>query len=39
MSPTDYKNFGLFAKDKGISSLNLHYYNKQVENSMTPYVI
>jgi len=39
MSPTDYKNFGLFAKDKGISSLNLHYYNKQVENSLTPYVI
>jgi ATP-dependent Clp protease protease subunit len=39
MNPTDYKNFGLFAKDKGISSLNLHYYNKQVENSMTPYVI
>lgn len=39
MSPTDYKDFGLFAKDKGISSLNLHYYNKQVENSLTPYVI
>ena len=39
MNPTDYKNFGLFAKDKGISSLNLHYYNKQVENSLTPYVI
>lgn len=39
MNPTDYKNFGLFAKDKGISSLNLHYYNKQVESSLTPYVI
>jgi ATP-dependent Clp protease, protease subunit len=39
MTPNEYKSFGLFAKDKGVSSLNLHYYNKQVENSLTPYVL
>jgi ATP-dependent Clp protease protease subunit len=31
--------FGLYAKDYGISSLNLHYHNKKIENSMTPYII
>lgn len=31
--------FGLYAKDHGISSLNLHYHNKKIENSMTPYII
>jgi len=36
---TEYKDFGLFAKDRGISSLDLHYVNKQVENSLTPYII
>jgi ATP-dependent Clp protease protease subunit len=34
-----YKDFGLFAKDKGISGLNLHHYNKQVEDSLTPYIL
>ena len=34
-----YRDFSLFAKDRGISSLNLHYYNKQIENSLTPYVL
>lgn len=34
-----YKDFGLFAKDKGVSGLNLHYYNKQVEDSLTPYIL
>jgi ATP-dependent Clp protease protease subunit len=34
-----YKDFGLFAKDKGISGLNLHNYNKQVEDSLTPYIL
>lgn len=34
-----YKDFGLFAKDKGISGLNLHQYNKQVEDSLTPYIL
>ena len=35
----EQKNFNLFAKDKGVSSLNLHYYNKRIENSLTPYVL
>lgn len=34
-----YDQFSLFAKDRGVSSLNLHYYQKKVENSMTPYII
>lgn len=34
-----YKDFGLFAKDRGISGLNLHHYNKQVEDSLTPYIL
>lgn len=33
------KDFKLFAKDKGVSGLNLHYYNQLIEGSMTPYVI
>jgi ATP-dependent Clp protease protease subunit len=39
MKPKDYQSFGLYAKDKGISSLNLDYYNKKIENSLTPYVL
>jgi len=39
MTPKDYKSFGLYAKDQGISSLNLDYYNKRVESNLTPYVL
>jgi ATP-dependent Clp protease protease subunit len=39
MNSKDFRDFGLFAKDKGISGLNLHYYNKQVEDSLTPYIL
>jgi ATP-dependent Clp protease protease subunit len=39
MTPKDYNQFGLYAKDKGISSLNLDYYNKRVENSLTQYIL
>jgi len=39
MISKDYQQFGLYAKDKGISSLNLNYYNQKVENSLTPYVL
>jgi ATP-dependent Clp protease protease subunit len=39
MTPKDYKNFGLFAKDMGIGSMNLHYFNKNLENSLTPYIL
>lgn len=39
MISKEYKDFSLFAKDKGIGGLNLHYYNKQVEDSLTPYIL
>jgi ATP-dependent Clp protease protease subunit len=39
MTPNDYKNFGTFAGDRGISSLNLHYFNKLIESNLTPYVL
>jgi ATP-dependent Clp protease protease subunit len=29
----------LYALDKGISSMNMHYYGKQIDNSMTPYIL
>lgn len=39
MTPKDLKNFGLFAKDHGIGSLKMDYYNKRIENSLTPYIL
>jgi ATP-dependent Clp protease protease subunit len=39
MNLKDYKKFGLFAKDHGVSSLKLDYYNKKIQNSLTPYVL
>lgn len=39
MSPNDYLNFELYAKSNGVSSLNLHYHNQKIMNSMTPYVL
>jgi len=39
MTPKDYQGFGLYAKDHGVSSLDLHRYNQQVENSLTPYIL
>lgn len=39
MTINDHKQFGLFAKDNGISSLNLHYFNQKIENSLTPYIL
>lgn len=39
MSPNDYKDYGLFMRDRGVSSLNLDYYNKKIENSLTPYIL
>jgi ATP-dependent Clp protease protease subunit len=36
----DYgKDFKKFALSEGISSMNLHYYSKQVEASRTPYIL
>ncbi len=36
---TDFKDFNLYAKDKGISSLKMDYYNKRIENNLTPYIL
>ncbi len=36
----DYgKEFQKYALSEGISSLNLHYFDKNLENSMTPYIL
>lgn len=34
-----YNDFKGFAKSVGISSLNQHYANQQIKNSLTPYVL
>ena len=39
MTPQDYKQFGLFAKDRGISSLHLYDHVKGIENNLTPYIL
>lgn len=39
MTQNNFKEFSLFAKDKGVSSLTLDYYKKKVENSLTPYIL
>jgi ATP-dependent Clp protease protease subunit len=33
------KEFRKFALSEGISSLNMHYYEKNLENSLTPYIL
>jgi ATP-dependent Clp protease protease subunit len=39
MTQKDYQQFGLYAKDYGISSLNLDYHKKRIENNLTPYIL
>lgn len=39
MTPKEIRDFNLYAKDHNISGMNMHYYNKQVENSLTPYIL
>jgi ATP-dependent Clp protease protease subunit len=39
MNSKQIKDFNLYARDKGISSLTLDYYNKNIENSLTPYIL
>jgi len=39
MISKEYKDFDLYARDKNVSGLDLHYYNKQIENSLTPYIL
>jgi ATP-dependent Clp protease protease subunit len=38
-SKQQYRDFGLFAKDKGVSGMGLHHYSKQIESSLTPYIL
>jgi ATP-dependent Clp protease protease subunit len=33
------KDFKKYALSEGVSSLNLHYFQKQIEGSMTPYIL
>lgn len=33
------KDFKKFALSEGVSSMNLHYYEKNLENSLTPYIL
>jgi ATP-dependent Clp protease protease subunit len=39
MTPKELNSFGLYAKDHKISSLDLHRFNSNIENNMTPYVL
>lgn len=39
MNYKDINDFGLFAKDRGVTGMNLHYFNKTLESSMTPYIL
>lgn len=41
MSPQEkfYKDFTLYAKSAGVSSLNQHYAQTQIQDSLTPYVL
>ena len=39
MISKEYRDFNLYAKDQKVGSLDLHYYNKQIENSLTPYIL
>ena len=39
MIPKEYQDFNLYARDHKVSGSDLHYYNKQIENSLTPYIL
>ena len=39
MTNKELRDFTLFTKDRGISGMNMHYAQKQLENSMTPYIL
>ena len=34
---SEFKKYAM--SDHGVSSMNLHYYQKQIESSMTPYIL
>ena len=33
------KDFKKYALSEGISSMNMHYFEQNLENSMTPYIL
>jgi len=39
MNYNQMNDFPKFARDKGVSSMNLHYANKALETSLTPYIL
>jgi ATP-dependent Clp protease protease subunit len=39
MTNKELSKFSLYAKDNNISSLNLHNFNRKIENSLTPYIL
>jgi len=39
MTNKDLKHFELFARDNGISSMNLHHYNQKITDGLTPYIL
>lgn len=39
MNTKNVREFSLYARDKGISSMNLHYYGNHIQSNMTPYII
>ena len=39
MRVKETQQFSLYARDKGVSSMDLHYYSKKIESNMTPYII
>lgn len=39
MNAKEYGGFGLYARDRGISSLSMDYYNKRIQGSLTPYIL
>ena len=39
MIPKKYKDFNLYARDQKVSGSQLDYYNKQIESSLTPYIL
>lgn len=39
MTPKQYRDFGLYARSMGVSSLKIDNYMKQVNDSLTPYVL
>lgn len=39
MTHKEIRDFNLYAKDKGIGSSKLDFYNKRIESNLTPYIL